>query len=185
MGGCAANYRLVEPERLPYQSQVKTSAVDLAVQSHALALRGNQRYERKLQKKRLQWLCVRIINQDTVAKRWGEDIWLEAEGKRIEEMQPLVAAKELRQPTGIYLLYSLLIVFPQSCNGTTCRRIPVPFGLPIGVGNMVFASGSNQRMAKELVQYDLQGKEVAPGDTLYGITIFSGWREAGIRLGQR
>jgi len=74
----------------------------------------------------------------------------------------------IKQKVPFYLFYLLLTPTQLTVNEDS---FPIGYVLGPGLaaGNMAVASTANSRLKKELTDFDLFGKTIKPGQTLYGL----------------
>jgi len=88
----------------------------------------------------------------------------------------MVIKESIKQIVPGYLPYLLLtfvnLTTTKEQNGMTEQNV-IPIGLVLGpgitVGNMLIAGDANTKLLDELRLYNLIGRDIKPGETVYGI----------------
>lgn len=97
-----------------------------------------------------------------------------AEVKLLESSDIFTAMKQVSLP---YVLYALLtparLQITKSNSDGTNDSNSIPIGFVLGPGlvarNVITASSANRRFKKEIIEYNLKGKIIKKGETVYGI----------------
>lgn len=83
----------------------------------------------------------------------------------------------IRQRSGLHFLYMLLFwaKFEKTENGRVVSSVPFGYVLApaLSLGNFGVAQSANTRLQRELVEQDLNGKTVNPGEEISGFLCFS------------
>jgi hypothetical protein len=176
--GCAGSYTPIRPDRLAtYQASSATAPLQLGYQFDALRAHGNnKKYVKKEQKKGYHVVAVQLKNNTGAEVNFSRDAVLYYGDRQVVPVAANIAAQDMKQGVAIYLLYLLLNVTVGSStttnsygqttttNGTTFYTGPFIAG-----GNMLGASLANKNFRRELQQYDLTNRNIAPGETVYGL----------------
>lgn len=123
-------------------------------------------------------IAVKITNNSEKELIFGKDIKLVYEnGNEINTLETETVFKKIKQSPASYLWYLLLTptqfnkTSTSSYNQTTTSSTPI--GLLIGPGlagaNIIAASSANSNFKKELIEYDINGKTIKKGETVYGL----------------
>ncbi|MFT5617784.1 MAG: hypothetical protein ACI85I_001010 [Arenicella sp.] len=171
---CASSYTNLNPRNTFYISSEKPEEITLSYKYGVLKESGNKKYSKKEDKSGLQVVAVKVTNNSDRAVTLNENYSIYAGGSQVNLMSPSYVAKEIKQGVAIYLLYMLLtpMVYTESDDfGRTTSTTPV--GLIIGPGitllNIGRAASANAKFRKDLENFSLIGKSIAPGETAYGL----------------
>ncbi len=180
VSGCASSFKSINPEKVSYTYTSKESSVQYSYAYDVLAMKGNRKYVKKERKHGLRVVAVKIVNTTDQTLRLNDNLKLMVGNNQTVPVSPTIAAKELKQGVPIYLLYMLLNFTiggtQTTTNGvtTTTGGTYIPSGPFIDAGNMIVAATANKNLKSELLRYNLIDKDIAPGETAYGlITIHS------------
>ena len=145
-----------------------------------LGMQGNRKYVKKERKHGLRVVAVKIVNTTEQTLRLNDNLKLMVGNNQTVPVAPTIAARELKQGVPIYLLY-LLLNFTVGGTQTTSNGVTtttggnyIPSGPFIAGGNMIVAATANKNLKSELLRFNLIDKDIAPGQTVYGlVTIHS------------
>jgi hypothetical protein len=157
---------------LNYNSHELTDGISLSYKYDVLAERGNKRYSRKEAKKAIKVVAVQVTNNTETPLTFGKDIAFFSGENQIFPLEPLATKQMLKQQVATYLPYLLLTpikLFVSSGRSTDVYPIGYALGPGITVGNMAVAGTANSNLYNELEMYNLLGKEIQPGEVVYGI----------------
>lgn len=169
--GCASSYRVINPLRIVYQDSSESYGGVLGYRYDVLREAGNKKYARKADDKKIRIVGMKFTNLTDQAINFGEDVEIFADGQRIIPLPSDVVKREVKQISGLYMLWSLFWVTLSKCENDDCSVTPIPVGLLIGIGNTVGASGANRNFHKELEFHNLITKVVDPGETVKGLLL--------------
>lgn len=165
---CAAVYRPITPTSVNYQVENKTDDVTLAYKYNILAEKGNKRYAAKEQKFDYHVIALKVENRSSQDYTFNKDLLLTANGSRTNLIQPAEVTTNVKQTIPTYLLFLLLTPTTLETESTS-----IPIGLGLGpiltIGNMASAGSSNKKFLNQLTQYNLDGKTIKAGETVYGL----------------
>jgi len=170
MTSCASGYKKIEPKSINYVSTNINNGVKLEYKYDLLY----KKYAKKETKKGVKLVAVKITNETDKDLMLGRDIKLTYEnGNEIFALENEKVFKSLKQSTAPYLLYLLLTplnLYTTSSDGNTSST-PIGFVLGPGIagGNMIAAGSANKKFKTELLDYNINGKLIKPGETKYGI----------------
>ncbi|MBJ6145623.1 hypothetical protein [Hymenobacter sp. BT559] len=189
--GCAGSYTPIRPDRIAtYQSSSVEAPLQFSYQFDALRTQGrNKKYIKKEQKKGYHVIAIQVKNNTGAEINFTRDAVLYYGDRAIVPVSPDVAAQELKQGVAIYLLYVLLNfrvgATTTTSNGYVTSTSPgtfIPTGPFIAGGNMLGASMANGNFRRELQQFDLTNRNIAPGETVYGLISVREYNVAPLRL---
>jgi len=189
--GCAGSYSSIRPDRIAtYQSSPAGAPLQLGYQFDALRTNGrNKKYVKKEQKKGYHIIAVQVKNNTGAEINFTRDAVLYYGDRQVVPVSPAIAAQDMKQGVAIYLLYVLLNfrvgATTTTTNGyttTTSSGTFIPTGPFIAGGNMLGASMANNNFRRELQQYDLTNRNIAPGETVYGLVSVREFNVAPLRL---
>lgn len=171
MNSCASGYKEINPQSINYSSRDESNYVKLEYKYNILK---NNKYQKKEKKNNLKLVALKITNNSTESVVFGRDVKLTNQnGSELPILQNDVVYKSLKQKPGTYLWYLLLSFFTyqEINNGVVTKTIPVGLvaGAGIAGGNMIVSSSANDRFKTELSAYDLTGKTISPGKSIYGV----------------
>lgn len=179
LDSCASGYKKINPETINYASKNIESNILLEYKYDLL----EKKYKKKETKNNIKLIAVKITNNTEKEIVFGRDFKLKYENNNevnIIETEKLF--KTIKQSPASYLWY-LLLTPTQFYSGTTTTSNgyvtetkpanTFPIGLIIGPGlaggNMIAASTANTNFKNELMQFDLNGKTIKKGETVYGL----------------
>ncbi|TXH27071.1 MAG: hypothetical protein E6Q96_06975 [Cyclobacteriaceae bacterium] len=170
LSGCAVIYKPIRPETVEFNAHPSAEGVDFWYRYDVLAYRGNNRYAKKERKNGFNVLAVKITNNTSRPINFARDLELGITRGPVYPTDSETASETIRQKVWLHLLWGLLGYSESECNGDDCRTTTfIPFGLAIAAINIGVAAGSNDKLKKEFEQYSLYNKDIAPGETVYGI----------------
>jgi len=174
LNSCASSFSSIAPDRIiTFSSEVESDSVRLEYEFR----RPKKKYQKKMTKHGIQILAVKIQNNSEKNLKLGDNLFLvDSRGQRLKIMDSVDAHQKIKQKSGFYLLYLLLTpmnVYSTKSTADGVETNTFPAGLIVGpglaIGNMVVASGANNKFKDELLQYDLSKIDIAPGKTAYGL----------------
>jgi hypothetical protein len=168
---CASIYKPIAPETVEYNSSNPSKDVDFSYRYDVLAYRGNNRYSKKERKNGFSVVAVKITNRTSVPINFARDLELGIARGPIYPAESETAAEQMRQKVWLHLLWGLLAYTEAECDpyGNCHYTTVIPFGLAIAGINIGVASNSNTKIKQEFRKYSLYNKDIAPGETVYGI----------------
>ncbi|ALJ00472.1 hypothetical protein [Rufibacter tibetensis] len=174
LGSCASSYRSIRPETLQYNFKETSPEDNLSISYvyDGLALRNNKKYVKRETRNAIKIVAVKIENNSATKISVGQDCRFMMGDRVLMPMEPQVAAKLIKQPVPIYLLYALLnfsVGGTQDPSGNVSGATFIPTGPFIAGGNMIVASSANANMHKELIGNNIMAKSIDPGQTAFGI----------------
>lgn len=175
---CASSYRQINPMRLTYQDVVTSDEMELEYKYSVLRQAGNKKYARKADDKNIKIVGIKFTNLTDADIHFGNDLDVYADDQKITPLLPDVVRKEVKQVSGLYMLWSLFWITFTKCENDDCSITPIPIGLLIGIGNTAGASGANKSFNRELEYHNMMNKTVKPGQTVKGLLIVRSDTEA-------
>lgn len=165
---CASSYKQIRPNSSNYQSSTNYSGVDFAYRLSVLRETGNKKYAKREDKKAIKLASVKLTNTTDKPLIVGEDIVIYSGNSKAVLLDPPTLHRELKQGVPIYLLYLLLTPLKLT-TGEDTTPIGFAIGPGIAIGNMIGAGSANQNFLEELARFNIIGKTINPGETVYGI----------------
>ncbi|MCM4159805.1 hypothetical protein FHG64_15765 [Antarcticibacterium flavum] len=175
MTSCATRYKAIEPEQLMYNSINMEGDVSLEYKYDVL----RKKYSKKEQKKDVRLVAVKITNRSNRDMIFGDDLRLTyANDNAISLMERDKIFSSLKQKPATHLFYLLLTPLTFSTTTTNSQGITqtssaFPAGLIVGPGlagaNLITASSANKKFKEDLLVYDMRGKTIPAGKTVYGL----------------
>lgn len=176
---CASRYKKINPETINYSSKSIESNILVEYKYDLL----EKKYKKKETKNNIKLIAVKITNNTEKDIISGKDFKLSYEnGNEISLIETEKLFKTIKQSPASYLWYLLLSPL-QFYSGTTTTSNgyytetkpanSLPIGLILGPGlaggNMIAASSANKNFKNELMAFDLNGKTIKKGETVYGL----------------
>lgn len=179
LNSCASGYKKINPQTINYVSRSIESNILLEYKYDLL----EKKYKKKETKNNIKLIAVKITNNTEKDIIFGQDFKLSYEnGNEVSVIETEKLFKTIKQSPASYLWYLLLspIQFysgtTTTSNGSYTETKPAntfPVGLILGPGlaggNMIAASSANKNFKKELLEFDLNGKTIKKGETVYGL----------------
>ena len=183
LNSCASGYKKINPETVNYASKSFENKVLLEYKYDLL----EKKYKKNETNNRIKLVAVKITNNSAKDLLFGRDLILSYENDHeISLLETAKLFKSVKQSPASYLWYLLLSPAnlysgtTTTTNGYYPETKPAntfPVGLILGPGlaggNMIAASSANKNFKNELVQFDLNGKTIKKGETVYGLVGFS------------
>ena len=179
LNSCASGYKKINPETINYASKSIEGNILLEYKYDLL----EKKYKKNETKNSVKLFAVKITNNSEKEVVFGRDFKLIYEsGTEVRLIETENLFKKIKQSPASYLWY-LLLSPTQFYSGTTTtsngyytQTKPAnsfPIGLVLGPGlaggNMIAASSANMNFKNELMQFDLNGKTIKKGETVYGL----------------
>lgn len=175
LNSCASRYISIQPEQLMYNSINKEGDVSLEYKYDLL----HKKYSKKEEKKEVRLVAVKITNNSDRDLVFGEDLRLTyANNNAISLLEREKVFSSLRQKPATHLFYLLLTPLTFSTTTTNSQGFSqtsssFPAGLILGPtlagANLFTASGANKKFKNDLLEYDMRGKLIPRGATVYGL----------------
>jgi hypothetical protein len=179
LNSCASGYKKINPEKINYASKSIESNISLEYKYDLL----EKKYKKKETKNKIKLIAVKITNNNEKEIVFGRDFKLSYEnGSEASLIETEKLFKTIKQSPASYLWYLLLSPLQfysgttTTSNGYYTETKPAntfPIGLIVGpglaAGNMIAASSANKNFKNELIQFDLNGKTIKKGETIYGL----------------
>jgi len=139
-----------------------------------------KKYKKKETKNEVRLIAVKITNNTENDIVFGQDVVLTYEnGNELSLIETQKLFKTIKQSPASYLWYLLLSpvqIFSTSSttsNGGSESKNSFPLGLILGPGlaggNIVAATTANKIFKNELNEFDINGKTILKGQTIYGL----------------
>lgn len=179
LNSCASGYKKINPQTINYVSRSIESNILLEYKYDLL----EKKYKKKETKNDIKLIAVKITNNTEKDIIFGKDFKLSYEnGNEVSLIETEKLFKTIKQSPASYLWYLLLSPLQfysgttTTSNGYYTETKPThtfPVGLILGPGlaggNMIAASSANKNFKKELLEFDLNGKTIKKGETVYGL----------------
>ncbi|MFZ6009788.1 MAG: hypothetical protein ACOYXT_05510 [Bacteroidota bacterium] len=167
--GCASAYRPVMPNRISYKESFEDNGLKLQYRYNILKEAGNKKYAAKESRSGIRLVAVEFTNNSEQTVTFGQNVGVFSGNRELVPLKPEEVRREIRQVAGLYMIWSAFWIVINNCDNDDCTSIPLPVGALIGLGNMSAAKAANRNMLHDLRRYDLSGKTIGPGETVYGI----------------
>ncbi|AWG23567.1 hypothetical protein FFWV33_05210 [Flavobacterium faecale] len=172
---CASGYKKIVPETLAYNSQSTANDITLEYKYGLL----DKKYFRKEKKSGLKLVALKITNKSNQDFVFDNNIRLSYDNGTICNITDNeYVFKLMKQSPASHLLYLLLSpmqLYTTKSNGygQQVNNNSFPIGLIIGpgltLGNLITASTANGKFKRELENYNIIGKTIKKGETIYGL----------------
>lgn len=172
---CASSYNHIKPEQLNFMNERTTDSVSLAYKYDLL----NKKYEKKEKKKDVRLVALKIENKSDQTVTLGENAFLTyINDSPVNTLEKEKVFDKLKQQGAWYLFYLALTpvnlyTYETNSAGVQETTSTIPVGLILGPGltatNMIVSGTANGKFKDDLEKYDLIGKPIAPGETVYGL----------------
>ncbi|MBI2729898.1 MAG: hypothetical protein HYX40_03955 [Sphingobacteriales bacterium] len=171
---CASKYRPVNPSQLVYGTQAEKSEVELYYRYDVMAGANNIKQTNKELKNDIKVIAVKIHNNTPRQITIGENAKFYGDGKELTLLSTDLIKRQLHQATPFYLGYLLLSPIKFSFDKDNgAKTVDVFGGAVIGgalaAGNIYVATKANKKLKKELDDNNIIGKNILPGETVYGL----------------
>lgn len=179
LNSCASGYKKINPNTANYGSKSIENNILLEYKYESL----QKKYKRKATKNGITLISVKITNNTEKDIIFGKDFKLSYDnGNDVNIIETEKLFKTVKQSPASYLWY-LLLAPVQFYSGTTTTSNgyytetkpanTFPIGLILGPGiaggNMIAASSANKNFKNELMEFDINGKTIKKGETIYGL----------------
>ncbi|MEO0899929.1 MAG: hypothetical protein AAFY71_26180 [Bacteroidota bacterium] len=166
---CAGTYNSVRPDSYNYGATEFGDGLEINYKHAILKEAGNKKYAKKEDKKDIKLIGVRLKNFTSRTISVANEVEFFVGGQAVNPLMPEVTHKLIKQRSASHLLYLLLTPMV----ATVGESGDIPLGLVVApglaIGNGLVARNSNKKLLAELEDYNLLNKEIAPGETIYGI----------------
>jgi hypothetical protein len=171
---CASGYKKINPATLNYVSKNIGNNIFLEYKYDLLS----NKYKKKETKKEVRLIAVKITNNTNKDLVFGKNFQLIYEnGSALNILPTEKIYKQLKQSPASYLLYLLLTPL-QISNGSSTNSYQqsnssFPIGYAIGPGlaggSVYESSHANKNFKNDLNEFDINGKTIKKGETIYGL----------------
>jgi hypothetical protein len=175
LNSCASGYKSIDPKNINYVSKNVNNDVTLEYKYDLL----DHKYAKKEKNNTIKLIAIKVTNNSDRDMVFGRDITLNYENDAILYlMEKETIYRTLKQSPASYLWFLLLSpiqIYKTETNtynnpGTTSS---FPVGLIVGPGiaggNMIVASSANKKFNTDLNDYNINGKTIKKGETVYGL----------------
>jgi hypothetical protein len=186
---CATSYHPLNPSEISYGSKSEKSEVELYYRYDVMAAARNGRQTNKELRNDIKIVALKIYNNTPQQITIGENAKFYGDGKELSTVPLTILKRRMKQGTIPYLGYLLLspLKFSYEKDGGA-KTVQIFGGAIIGgalaAGNIWVASKANAKLKKDLEAYSLMGKNILPGETVYGLIAIqkSGYVPVQLRL---
>ena len=175
MNSCASGYKMINPDKLSYNSKNEFQGVTLEYKYNLL----EKKYAKKELKKGVRLVAIKIKNNSEKDLTFGKDLLLtDSNGKSISIYENKRTLLMLKQQPASYLWYLLLTpmnLYTSKTNsyGGQETTSSTPIGLVVGPGlaggNFIAASSANKKFESEILEYDIIGRVIKKGEIVHGL----------------
>lgn len=179
LNSCASGYKKINPTTLNYGSKSIENNILLEYKYDLL----KKKYRKKEAKNEIKLIAIKITNNTENDLVFGKDFKLFYDNNnQVNLIETEKLFKTIKQSPASYLWYLLLSPLQfysgttTTTNGSYTETEPAnsfPVGLILGpglaAGNIIAASSANKNFKNELMEFDINGKTIKKGETVYGI----------------
>ena len=168
---CAATYKKINPPLIKYP--VIDEAGTFTYQYDVIRRAGNIKLAKKELKAYMHVVAIKIYNNTGETLEYGKNYKIFSGTQEAGLLGPEVTGDIVKQKSGYHLFYLLFTTMTINTDDGTGRGSSIPIGLALGpalaFGNMAVAATANKRFRSELLEFDIENKVIAPGETVYGL----------------
>jgi hypothetical protein len=176
--GCATSYKPVTTSLYPYRNKSSVNEqIAISYDYDVQHMSNNKRYSNSEKKNSLAAVAVRVENKsDQAIIITRESLLIFKTDIQVQPIAPLEYTKRVKQKGGFHLFHALWgpWAFSYSTNSTgqtDTKFFYLPVGAIIGLGNAIKASNANALHLATLQSNEIWGKQVLPGEKVYGIIL--------------
>lgn len=171
---CATKYYPINPTQITYGNKAEKSDVDFYYRYDVMAAAKNGRQTLKEMRNDIKIVAVKIYNNSTQQITIGENAKFYEGNKELEVVPTAILKRRMKQgviPYVAYLALSPIKFSYEKDNGAKTVQIfgGAIIGASLAAANMWNASKANAKLKKNLETYSVIGKNVLPGETVYGL----------------
>lgn len=163
---CAATYKKVNPPEVRYPVVFKDSL--FSYQYDVIRRAGNRKIAKKEMKAFMHVVAVKIYNNTSQTLEYGKNYRIYQGETEASLLGPEITADVIKQKAGFHFFY-LLFLGSTVETGSGSFPIGLILGPALAIGNYAVARTANNRFKEELLDYDIERKVIAPGETVYGL----------------
>ncbi|RTL57534.1 MAG: hypothetical protein EKK37_15980 [Sphingobacteriales bacterium] len=171
---CATKYYPINPTQVTYGNKAEKSDVDFYYRYDVMAAAKNGRQILKEIRNDIKIVAVKIYNSSNQQITIGENAKFYEGDKELQVVPTDILKRRMKQGVIPYLGYLALspITFSYEKDGGA-KTVQIFGGAIVGgtlaAANMWNASKANAKLKKNLDTYSIIGKNVLPGETVYGL----------------
>ena len=172
LSGCASSYRPINPPALKYNSQDLQDGVGFSYKYEVLRERGNQDYAEQEIEEGIKLVAVKITNNTDSVINIGRNVALFSGQSLLFPMEPATIHESIKQNVSQslgFLLLGFINLTVTTDNSNKTYPIGLAIGAPLSIGNILLARSANNKLWKELNQYNILYRDIQKGETIYGI----------------
>lgn len=175
--GCATSYKPINPSN-NLSTRIEDEDVIFKYSYDVLQNAGNKKYSKKETMNHIKLIAVSIKNKTEKVIVVSENVDFYAGNNKVSIISPEEYSHSLKQSTLSYLFYLLLTPLKLITVNQNNDANIIPIGYVLGPGitllNMVSSSSANKKFDKELIENNILGKTIEPGDILNGLIAIRG-----------
>ncbi|MCB0490252.1 MAG: hypothetical protein KDC99_17365 [Cyclobacteriaceae bacterium] len=168
LSSCASGYRPMLPRQMSFSS-LEGEGIKYSYRYNVLSETRNKKYANKELKHGVKLIALQVQNTTDEEVILREHARFYTGDKQVLPLDPKQMQQQVKQPGGLYMLWSLLWLYYTKCEGFECNTIPIPIGVVIGLLNLSTASRANKDLLSELISNNILDKRIAPGETVTGL----------------
>lgn len=171
---CATKYYAVNPAQVTYGNKAEKSDVDFYYRYDVMAAAKNGRQSLKEIRNDIKVVAVKIYNNSSQQITVGENVKFFEGDKELQVVPAEILKRRMKQGVIPYLGFLALspVKFSyEKDNGAKTVQIfgGAIIGGALAASNMWVASKANAKLKKNLDTYSIIGKNILPGETVYGL----------------
>ena len=177
--GCATSYKPINPSH-NLSTRMEDEDVIFKYSYDVLQNAGNKKYSRKETNNHIKIIAVSIKNKTEKVIDVSENVDFYAGDKKVSILSPEEYSHSLKQSTISYLFYLLLtplkLIIANGNNVSDPDIIPIGYVLGPGITllNVISSSSANKKFDEELIENNILGKTIEPGEILNGLIAIRG-----------
>ncbi|MGM0588011.1 MAG: hypothetical protein ACQETE_06345 [Bacteroidota bacterium] len=178
VSSCAGSYNSMNPTMMHYEAKTNGNQIETSYRYNILQENENKKYAKKEFKGSAKMVAVKITNNTNESFVIGKDKHIYSGNTMISDTNSEHVISSLDQTAAGYLLFLLLTPMKLTVQKGGQKPEVTSIGYVIGPGltliNMIRASSANTSFEQDLKKYNLVGKRVEPGQTVYGLVVKNG-----------
>jgi len=166
---CASGYKPILPQQMSYGKLQSEGEINYTYRYNVLTDTKNKKYANKETNKGVKLVALQIENISDQEIILREHAKFYMGDKNILVLDPRQFQQQVKQPGGLYMIWSVLFLTINRCEGFECTAIPIPLGFVIGLLNWSTASRANKNLLSELIGNNILDRRIAPGEKSTGL----------------
>ena len=164
---CASKFRALKPETQEFSHVIDTGDLLIEYNPNLLKYSKNKKIQKKADKKHISLIIAKFTNKSSNPIDIPKDIVFNNDILNTD-----YSYKKLKQKPWTYYIALISAGFNFSSEGSSGSIGINPLALIYSIPNSIIASVANKKMKKELNNYSLENKILAPNESKYGLITF-------------